>query len=1400
MPPVRLDQLDPAERIGWDGLTQLGPATPVVTVDTVADLADLTVLDGSVVRTRGCLSVADAAGADYLYHTTGRSGVTITAYGTNIAFGGGDDYFQLLDNVVRIVPAAVNGDVTALQDWADSQVIPPDFRSLELRSGLYLLGEDETFTIPNISGGHIICHGGIARAAGELEYSTPGSRAGNCVRIGRDGGSNAIVRFNSANTVITGNLNVQGALRDLRADLVSLTSEDKAEIGFLVDGTAYPPGGGQPAGLNTGKLLPTSLAAISCQIGLQLGTEEVQNAADNLVIPRWQSEFCDIGIKFLNTQCINNEFGYCRFYEDSIGVWIENGGNSTFGRVDLSQQNGTLFYASGGSSTQFGIDVQTINIDAASTNQKVLEVAGESGTGGFMTIGQLFNQAWDQSGHNMFVLRGFWSVEILSARFISVDAFQLHDSSHAHIVSGVLKPGVTDPTDMVDTVNSTGGTLSWGPLKVWDSNTVIPAGKCDHTGTLLPSSADTSTTVDTVADLAGLSLSDGDVVKTLGATTVGDGGRQTLQYHATGRSGITHDIFGFYIVPSGASGDWYFEDVDKLRASLPVFGGVRKTDDPEADNTPAFERLIQAKAHGKPVPGFVPAGVWPVKTPDLFGAWSAAEHAATRTLSLFGVKSEYEGQDSEQNRNTPSSVIELDFPSDSDFWLERYSTEGNSNYQFGNWEFRNLRIEVPTGQRGSFLKLGPSSDIEARSAFRGLTIRDCKFGYFDHPYGANRPWLRDTTGAENVGWIHDPTRTCTAIELINAYDVKIEHNTFRGWTWSIRANEADSPVIGGNHYIITMRGPTLYGDGVPGTIGPHEYCEDVMVTGHCLDTGDLLTPRVETGYRNIGTPQERDAPVGAYPLHTGMTWSIAQRSDQLVLANFPPGYDATHYLLDWSVIKLTPSDSSIEPYHAIIKDVTATGATIHQAYTVETDPGVYQYGPMAHPRAVSGSATQLLRCYGVSTVISGLSTIHGGSIGRNEQVADVPLAVVCPDRRPIPIIGLTFAASLDQEGVVLARVHYGSQFLVHGGVVQTGGNFKIDHPCAATPERYPEYNANQRSWLPEFKAPNGKRYDFGILPGYGIKVGNNHARELTLRRATAADAADLEFPTRLPWVIKPADITFTAYWQPAIEETGCRLDIRVWSNGAHTAANGLHVYDGSPGGSNQYALVDGWQTITHDADPLATTLAIYNSTTGGGALEIAWIGVTLPRHARLSTATPAIDVNLAGAHLDAGTTPVAATLAAGHDAGQLMTIVMVANETSLREATYRWVLSLADGSVSEYYLELSGGGDPGLPAPHSVLQSNVAMASGTLGALAAGQYAYGDNDSLGFSTLYVRLSDSTDPDLKAARYIEGVYDSTVTVANHIDGNDTVFPFDAINEHLVLLWTGLKWLTIVDGSS
>jgi len=109
----------------------------------------------------------------------------------------------------------------------------------------------------------------------------------------------------------------------------------------------------------------------------------------------------------------------------------------------------------------------------------------------------------------------------------------------------------------------------------------------------------------------------------------------------------------------------------------------------------------------------------------------------------------------------------------------------------------------------------------------------------------------------------------------------------------------------------------------------------------------------------------------------------------------------------------------------------------------------------------------------------------------------------------------------------------------------------------------------------------------------------------------------------------------------------------------------------------------------------------------------------------------------------------------------------------LSSSRYEWVAS--GSGTSEYYLQATGGGDPSLPrgASQGLEYFNeegvVSQANHTLGSLASGEAKIGDNDGLGFNTIYVRLSDNSNPNSKvpgALRYIAEEAASSPTGNKH----------------------------------
>jgi len=82
---------------------------------------------------------------------------------------------------------------------------------------------------------------------------------------------------------------------------------------------------------------------------------------------------------------------------------------------------------------------------------------------------------------------------------------------------------------------------------------------------------------------------------------------------------------------------------------------------------------------------------------------------------------------------------------------------------------------------------------------------------------------------------------------------------------------------------------------------------------------------------------------------------------------------------------------------------------------------------------------------------------------------------------------------------------------------------------------------------------------------------------------------------------------------------------------------------------------------------------------------------------------------------------------------------------------YQW--SSSGSGTNEYYCESNGGGNPNFIKPERVEEDESDMTLGTLGSLDAGKWGWGDNDSLGYNTVYVRLADNADPDGKSDGYL-----------------------------------------------
>ena len=104
--------------------------------------------------------------------------------------------------------------------------------------------------------------------------------------------------------------------------------------------------------------------------------------------------------------------------------------------------------------------------------------------------------------------------------------------------------------------------------------------------------------------------------------------------------------------------------------------------------------------------------------------------------------------------------------------------------------------------------------------------------------------------------------------------------------------------------------------------------------------------------------------------------------------------------------------------------------------------------------------------------------------------------------------------------------------------------------------------------------------------------------------------------------------------------------------------------------------------------------------------------------------------------------------------------------------TYKWTAS--GSGTNEYYLTTAAGGDPSFDCqPDFIKLDGIKLAEGTVGSLNDHEWDYGDNDGLGYSTVYVR-DDSGDPDASGVDIRTILAPSCIAEAKddiYVGGND-----------------------------
>jgi hypothetical protein len=145
-----------------------------------------------------------------------------------------------------------------------------------------------------------------------------------------------------------------------------------------------------------------------------------------------------------------------------------------------------------------------------------------------------------------------------------------------------------------------------------------------------------------------------------------------------------------------------------------------------------------------------------------------------------------------------------------------------------------------------------------------------------------------------------------------------------------------------------------------------------------------------------------------------------------------------------------------------------------------------------------------------------------------------------------------------------------------------------------------------------------------------------------------------------------------------------------------------------------------------------------------------------------------------GYMLEVGTTTTAMQVI--KDGSQVLTDLV---DTSV----YKWTESVAQ--AGEYHLELAAGGDPGILSIQYLLEDGSKMTEGSLGSLAEGEWKYGNNDTLGYNTPYVRIVGTTDPDGESTGYIQAPVMvasplTSITDLNYTQSADTLYLVNGVD--------------------
>lgn len=579
-----------------------------------------------------------------------------------------------------------------------------------------------------------------------------------------------------------------------------------------------------------------------------------------------------------------------------------------------------------------------------------------------------------------------------------------------------------------------------------------------------------------------------------------------------------------------------------------------------------------------------PPGRWHFNTNDILSelatrplgsSLSATElWRMTRCLRFRGIYPQGDTQGRYAHGVRHPTELYIHTTDNSSVWLSKQAL--SSSECFGNWSIKNLSFIHPSDAYGIFLDLGDATlapSVTTPESFN-INIEGCHFG--DTPYTTSF-FTEDGSGIPRFQTDYD----YPLVRISNGYGTKIGNTSFYGGpAEQLYLNCCDRPATYGDvHGIYSVVFLRSDNGGVPGTM-TGLYSEHPIIQGYQINSGLLISPHSESGYRSPGTDYY-DA--GEKPTPTGVEWEIPAGSQYINFTALPASRSVSDYFRDKLVIKVTPSQAGQPARKLIIDEIDDANS---RASILYHDRGCYT------PVTISSDGDDLKRYIGHCGIFYGDEvSVTDASLNDNENSSD-PNFYVCPDSLPLHFnLALGSRDTPGSQRWEIIRTVVGIESNLHGKVIGYSNDFGYPNPSALLPNEIQLIN-NQNI----FALKSHPRFDYFVRPGFGVSSINNQAREMLVCRTSST--TDPYEGTTVP-IISANDLLTNTNWSVKLPKYS---DLTVVIHCYHPTGGALAGYDGASVSFG--TLSSGWNTVSAQTSSTAS-LFILNKLAD---LEIAWIG------------------------------------------------------------------------------------------------------------------------------------------------------------------------------------------------